>query len=95
MLPALAVVVALVWQAILAGQAVWLAGSAAREAARAAAVHADPLPAARRVLPRGLARTAQVSEVDHGAVRVRLTIPSVVGVDLGTIAATARLEPQG
>jgi hypothetical protein len=94
-LPAAAVVVALVWQAVLAGQALWLVGSAAREAARASAIHADPLPAARRVLPAGLARDARVRTVDGEAVRVRLPVPSVFGVHLGTVSATARLEPQG
>jgi hypothetical protein len=87
-------IVALVWQAILAGHALWLVGSAAREAARAAAIRADPLPAARRVLPGRLARTVEVAKVTGDAVRVRIEIPSAVGIKLGRVSATARLEPQ-
>ena len=38
LLPLVVVVGALLWQAVVAGQALWLSGAAARAAARAAAV---------------------------------------------------------
>jgi pilus assembly protein CpaE len=41
-LPAALLVAAIGWQLLLAGQASWLAGNAARVAARAAAVGEDP-----------------------------------------------------
>ena len=40
-LPLVVIVCALLWQAVVTGQAVWLSGSAARAAARAAAVGGD------------------------------------------------------
>ncbi len=51
LLPLVAVLGALLWQAVVAGQAIWFAGSAARAAARASAIGADARAAARRVLP--------------------------------------------
>src|SRR3954454_5294595 len=78
LLPLLAVLAALLWQAVLAGQALWLAGTAARAAARAHAPDADPASAARRVLPASLRRDLHVRAGDDG-VAVRLGIPSVLG----------------
>ena len=95
LLPLLVLLVAFVWQAAVAGQAVWLAGSAARAAARAAALGRDPLPAARSVLPGRLDPGARVGRVGGGGVRVRLAVPSVIGgARLGTVSARARLQPQ-
>ena len=51
LLPLMVVLGAVLWQAVLAGQAIWFAGSAARAAARASAIGADARAAARRVLP--------------------------------------------
>ncbi|MBI5103733.1 MAG: pilus assembly protein [Solirubrobacterales bacterium] len=94
LLPLLAVLAALLWQAVLAGQALWLAGSAAREAARAQAIDADPRAAARRVLPASLRAGLRV-QAGEGGVTVRLAVPSVVGRGtLTTVSARARLEPQ-
>lgn len=95
LLPLLAALTALVWQAAVAGQAVWLAGSAARAAARAHAVGADTTAAARRALPSDLERGARVRGLDDGSVRVSLRVPSVLGRwHLGTVTARARLAPQ-
>lgn len=96
LLPLVAVVVAMAWQAVVAGQAVWLAGGAARAAARAVAVGGDPAAAGRSVLPGGLARGLSVRRDDDGGVRVAVVVPSVVGgLRLGTVAARARFAPQG
>ena len=96
LLPLIAVVAAVLWQAVVAGQAVWLAGTAARAAARAEAVGADAPTAARRVLSPALARTAEVSTGADGEVTVRLRVPSVLGEgrSLGSISTRARFAPQ-
>jgi hypothetical protein len=96
LLPLVAVLALLLWQAVVAGQAVWFAGSAARAAARASAIGADAPAAARRVLP---ARLEQGLKVDRAAgdegVRVAIAIPSVIGATrLGTVSARARLQDQ-
>ena len=95
LLPLLALVGLAVWQAAVAGQAIWLAGSAARSAARAAAIGADPAPAARDVLPPRLEDGLRVRTRDGGGVVVTLRIPAVIGG--GTVASTtarARFVPQ-
>jgi len=95
LLPLMAVLGALLWQALVAGQAVWLAGSAARSAARASAVGADTRAAARRVLPARLRGGVAVRSRDGEGVHVAIAIPSVVGaVRLGTVSARARLQDQ-
>jgi hypothetical protein len=96
LLPLLAVVAMLLWQAAVAGEAVWLSGSAARAAARAGAVGRDPLAAARGVLPGRLRRGARVRRGRDGAVAVRVGIPSVFGArELTAVTARARFAPQG
>jgi hypothetical protein len=96
LLPLVAVLVVLLWQAVVAGQAVWLAGTAARAAARAEAVGRDPTAAARATLPPDLRRGLSTSREDDGGVRVRLLVPSVVGGvrRILTISARARFRPQ-
>ena len=95
LLPLLAVFAALLWQAVVAGQAVWLAGSAARAAARAHAVGADARAAARSVLPDRLRGGVVVRERGDDGVLVRIAIPSVVGaLRLGSVAGRARLQDQ-
>jgi hypothetical protein len=84
-----------VWQAAVAGQAIWLAGSAARAAARAEALGDDPAPAARGVLPPRLAHGLRVRPRADGGVAVTVRIPAVIGG--GTMASTtarARFVPQ-
>jgi hypothetical protein len=98
LLPLMAVLAAVLWQAAVAGQAVWLAGSAARAAARASAVGADAAAAARGVLPArlepGLLVTPERGRDD--GVRVTIAIPAVVvGGHLGGVTARARLQGQG
>lgn len=95
LLPLLAVLGLVLWQAIVAGQAVWLAGSSARAAARAAAVGGDVREAARAVLPRRLARGLTVERAAAGDVHVAIAIPAVVGAArLGSVSARARLQGQ-
>ena len=54
LLPLVVVVALVCWQVVVAGQAVWLSGAAARSAARAAAVGGNARAAARGVLPQRL-----------------------------------------
>lgn len=94
-LPLVAVLALALWQVAVAGQAVWLSGSAARAAARAAAVGTDPLRAGQRVLPDGLARGLRVSAGRDGSVTVRVAVPLVVGHgSLTSFEERARFAPQ-
>jgi hypothetical protein len=96
LLPLAGVLVALLWQALLAGETVWLSGAAARAAARAVAVGADPADAARSVLPTRLEREMRVRRQPGGAVELVLQVPAALGG--GTVApvtARARFEAQG
>ena len=94
-LPFLALLAMALWQLAVAGQAAWLSGSAARAAARAHAVRADPADAARAVLPTRLEQGLRVRPGRDGAVTVTLGIPAVVGAgSLGSIDGRARFEPQ-
>jgi hypothetical protein len=89
-LPVVALLGLLCWQAVVAGQTMWLSGAAARAAARASALGADAQAAARRTLPR-----ATVVEEGGGAVRVTVPIVAVVaGVRLTDIERRARFAPQ-
>ena len=96
MLPLLALLALGGWQAVLAGQAAWLAAGAARASARAAAVGDDPTAAARRTLPPALERGLRVTTATSGtAVTVRIAIPSVVlGGRLATIRSSAEFPEQ-
>ncbi len=94
-LPLLAVVLLVLWQAALAGHATWAATAAARAAARAHAVGGDPARAARDHLPRRLERDLQVGAAAAGWVRVAVLIPTLPGLpSLGRARATAHFEPQ-
>lgn len=96
LLPIVGVVLLVLWQAVVAGQAVWLSGGAARAAARAQAVGADPAGAARAVLPPGLRRAVRVTTASDGAVVLRLPVP-LVGAgshSIGTVSARARFASQ-
>lgn len=98
LLPLVAVLVGILWQATLAGQAIWLSGSAARAAARASAIGGDARAAARGVLPKRLEHGLVVVERPGGArdgVRVAIRIPSIVGgTTLATVSARAQLRDQ-
>jgi pilus assembly protein CpaE len=77
-LPAALLLILIAWQVLLAGQATWLAGNAARVAARAQAVGADPETAARGALPDYLRRGLEVAADEHvGRVDVRVRLPLV------------------
>jgi hypothetical protein len=95
LLPLLVLVALLGWQAVVAGQAWWMAGAAAREAARARAVGQDPDVAARGVLP-GALRDGLTVRREGDGVSIRLSVPVVVGRggSLGAVSARARMEPQ-
>jgi Flp pilus assembly protein TadG len=95
LLPVLAAVLAALWQAVLAGHAVWAATSAARAAARAHAVGTDARAAARAHLPASLERGLRVRTRTGGEVRVSVRIPSLPGLPSpGRAHAGARFEPQ-
>src|SRR3954453_24271681 len=96
LVPLVVALAAMLWQAALAGQAVWLAGSAARAAARAEAVDGDAPEAARGVLPDGLERGMRVRTGDDGSVEVRLAVRSIFGGGRpAPKPAEGRVEPPG
>jgi hypothetical protein len=77
LLPLVALCGALLWQAVVAGQALWLSAAAARAAARAAAVGGDAEAAARGALPPRLESGLSVRAAG-GGVRVAVRVPSVL-----------------
>jgi Flp pilus assembly protein TadG len=94
-LPLVAAVLAALWQLALVGYAEWGASAAARAAARADAVGADPAQAARAHLGTSLERGVRVHSVDAGEVRVAVRIPVLPGLpSLGHAHATGHFEPQ-
>ena len=94
-LPFVAVLALLLWQLAVAGQAAWLASSAARAAARARAVHGDTGAAARGVLPDRLRQGLRVTARSDGSVAVSVPVLSVVGrTRLTAVGSRARFEPQ-
>lgn len=96
LLPVIAAVLALAYQAVLAGQAVWEVRVAARAAARAHAFGADAAAAARTHLRAGLEPGLQVRAADDGDVRVSVRVPAVLpAVRLGRVSATSHFQPQG
>jgi hypothetical protein len=96
LLPLMAALAAILWQAVVAGQAVWFAGSAARAAARATAVGGDPRLAARHVLPGRLEDGLTIDRLGGSdGVHVGIAIPAVIGgLRLGTVSANARFQDQ-
>ncbi len=95
LLPLIVLLGALLVQGVLAGWALWSAGAGARAAARAQAIGAAPLAAARGALPAGLREEVSV-RTDGEEVRVRVRVPRLVGgVPLGTVEARSRFTPQG
>lgn len=95
LLPLVGLLAALLWQALLAGTAFWLSGSAARAAARAAAVGADPAAAARGVLPVRLERGLRVRRHADGSVDVMVQVPAALGGGtVGAVTTRARFEEQ-
>lgn len=95
LLPLVGLLAALLWQALLAGETVWLSGGAARAAARAAALGADPSAAASAVLPARLVRGMQVRREADGAVALVLRVPAAVGGGaVASVTTRARFEGQ-
>jgi hypothetical protein len=81
-------------QAGIAGQAIWLSQSAARAAARAQAVGGDSVDAARRALPARLEHGLRVRGDREGTVSVRIEIPALTGGALTKVTGSARMVPQ-
>jgi hypothetical protein len=95
LLPLAAVLLAVAWQAVLAGHAVWATGAAARAAARAAATGGDIRAAARARLDDDLEPGLAVRDAGGGTVEVGVRVPSLPGLPrLGRITATAHFAPQ-
>ena len=93
-LPLVVLVVALLWQLVLAGQATWSSAAAARAAARAHAVGGDTLVAARGAVPGSMRRGLHVKPVGD-AVEVAVRVPLLLtGMRLTTIESRAQLPPQ-
>jgi hypothetical protein len=92
LLPLLVLLLLGLVQAVLAGHAAWSATTAARAGARAAAVGRDPAVAVRRSAPVGGSAARVVRDGD--TVRVRLPVPSVLPLSLGTVQGSAHLESQ-
>lgn len=94
LLPLVALVGALLWQAAVAGQALWLSGAAARAAARAAAVGGDAESAAKAAVPPRLESGLRVQAVSRG-VQVSVRVPSVLsGGAIATVHARAAFPEQ-
>jgi hypothetical protein len=94
-LPLVAVVVMLLWQSSLAGAALWLSSGAARAAARAEALGADPLAAARAALPGRFEHGLKVEKERDGGIELVLGVPAIVGdKPVTTVSARARFEQQ-
>jgi len=95
LLPVIVLVLAIAYQALLAGQAIWEVRVASRAAARAHSLGADPAAAARSRLRSGLERGLRVTPSDAGDVRVSVRVPAVIPtVRLGRVAATSHFRPQ-
>jgi hypothetical protein len=97
LLPLVVLMGAVLWQAVVAGQALWLSGAAARAAARAAAVGGDAQAAARDALPPRLEHGLRVRATpdDGGGVRVAVRIPAVLtSGSIATIESRAAFPEQ-
>ena len=95
LLPVILVVLAVAYQALLAGQAVWEVRVASRAAARAHSFGADASAAARTHLRSRLERGLRVTTEGEGDVRVSVRVPTVLpAVRLGRVSATSHFRPQ-
>ena len=95
LLPLAALLLAIVWQTVVAGHAAWAANGAAQAGARAAATGADAQAAARARLDDTLERGLDVHDEGDGTVEVAVRIPAVLGLPrLGSVTATAHFAPQ-
>jgi hypothetical protein len=94
LLPLLLATALLLFQLLLIGASAWLASTAARDAARASALGTDPRAAASSSLPAPFRHGLTVTSASPGRIQVRLSIPTLTGVPLGSTSATAAMEPQ-
>jgi hypothetical protein len=95
LLPLVAVLLAAVWQGALAGHARWAAAGAARAAARAQAVGADPRAAARARLPRALERDLRVDATGTGEIELSIRVPGFAGLPSpGRLRARGHFDEQ-
>lgn len=92
LLPLLILILLALIQACLAGYAAWSATTAARAGARAHAVGGDVERAVRRAAPIGGSAARIVR--DRDTITVRVPVPSVLPMAIGTIAGAARFEGQ-
>jgi hypothetical protein len=93
-LPLLLICVLAVGQLVAVGYALWSAGAAAREGARAAHVGGAPKVAARRGLPEPLRAGARVRA--DGPVEVRVEAPALIpGLPSIPVRASAELSAGG
>lgn len=91
-IPLVVVAVLAVAQAVVAGYALWSAGTAARAGARADHVGGDPHAAARSALPEPLRAGSRITI--SGPVTVRVAAPRLVpGLSGLEVAASAELDP--
>jgi hypothetical protein len=94
LLPLVVLVGVLLWQAAVAGQALWLSAAAARAAARASAVGADAEVAAKGALPPRLEVGVRVRAAGDG-VGVAVRVPSVLsGGSIFTVRSRAAFPDQ-
>ena len=92
LLPWVAAVLLVAWQFVVAGDARSSAAFAARAAARAAAVGADPHHAARERLPERLRQGLRVRVGPGGSVSVSVRVPALAApLDLGRVRSEADL----
>lgn len=91
-IPLILVALLAVAQVVVAGWALWSAGSAARAGARAAHVGGDPRAAARAALPLPLRQGAQIDA--GGPVEVAVGAPSLFPVvPRLSVSASSELDP--
>ena len=92
LLPWVAAVLLVAWQLVVAGDARSSAAVAARAAARAVAVGADPRRAARERLPERLRLGLRVRAASGGSVSVSVRVPALAApLELGRVRAEASL----
>lgn len=93
-LPLVAVVVAVLCQVVVTGQALWSSAGAARAAARAQAIGGDALAAARAAVPAAVRHGLGV-RTSGDEVRVSVAVPLVLtGSRLAVVTTSATLPPQ-
>jgi len=93
-MPLIAILAVAAWQLAISGYAAWSASAAARAAARAQAIGADPEPAARAALTPALEQGLTV-RVEDGWVRVGVRVPPVTPIPVGRVEAIARFGEHG